>query len=162
LWAEIRRAAWKEAHLVRSISSSKLHTIALDLLVDSGYNEGKTFCPVMYFVAPRPLTSRMIPNADAFYHQGATMPLELVVGAAVGAAVASPTIRKTVRKGLVYGLAGALIAYDNMAVLANKARNLRKGSAPAEPAAHAAAATPSPDHADPERVAPAANPVSAS
>jgi hypothetical protein len=71
------------------------------------------------------------------------MPVELVVGAAVGAAVASPGIRKTLRKGLVYGLAGALIAYDNVAALAVKARNLRKGkAADAAPVASGAQTTP--------------------
>jgi hypothetical protein len=57
------------------------------------------------------------------------MPLEIIVGAAVGAAVASPTIRKQLRKGLVYGLAGALIAYDKMSALAKEARGLHHSEA---------------------------------
>ncbi len=45
------------------------------------------------------------------------MPVELIVGAAVGAAVASPTSRRWVRRGLVYGLVGALTAYDRIAAV---------------------------------------------
>jgi hypothetical protein len=60
--------------------------------------------------------------------RGLAMPMELIVGAAVGAAVASPKLRKTIRKGFVYGLAGALIAYDNVSSLASKARNLRRST----------------------------------
>jgi hypothetical protein len=43
------------------------------------------------------------------------MPMELIIGAAVGAAVASPKARAWARRGLVYGLAGVLTAYDNVA-----------------------------------------------
>ena len=66
------------------------------------------------------------------------MPLELIVGAVVGAGLASEPVRKTLRKGLVYGLAGALIAYDKVAAIASEARGKHKdGSAEsqAKPAA---------------------------
>lgn len=46
------------------------------------------------------------------------MPLELLAGAAVGAAVASESGRKVIRQGLLYGVAGALIVYDQAAALA--------------------------------------------
>jgi hypothetical protein len=50
------------------------------------------------------------------------MPLELIVGAAVGVAAASPNIRKVLRQGMVYGLAGALIAYDRVAAMTHKVK----------------------------------------
>jgi hypothetical protein len=76
------------------------------------------------------------------------MPLELdsyaepEVGIAVvaTAVVVSPSIRKVVRKSLVYGLAGALIAYDRSAAAVTKVvETLRKPSS--EPSAEPAAAT---------------------
>jgi hypothetical protein len=49
------------------------------------------------------------------------MPLEILLGAALGAAatsaVTSEKIRKGLRKGVVYGLAGALMAYDQVAAV---------------------------------------------
>jgi len=47
------------------------------------------------------------------------MPVELLVGAAVGAAASSPDVRKVVRRGVVYGVAGALIAYDTVSAFAS-------------------------------------------
>lgn len=71
------------------------------------------------------------------------MPLELIAGAVVGVAAASPKIRKALRKGVVYGLAGALVAYDNVAAMAAKARNLRKpATGAAETEAPGATSTP--------------------
>ena len=73
---------------------------------------------------------------------GRKIPVELIVGAAVGAAVASPSVRKVFRRGLIYGLGGALIAYDKVAELTQKAvKGARKGvqsavdaESPSEPA----------------------------
>jgi hypothetical protein len=59
------------------------------------------------------------------------MPLELLIGAAVGAGLTSTPVRKTLRKGVVYGLAGALVAYDKVTGLA---ANIR-AKAKSEPAA---------------------------
>jgi hypothetical protein len=42
------------------------------------------------------------------------MPVDFIVGAAVGAALASTSVRQAVRKGLVYGVGGALVAYDTV------------------------------------------------
>ncbi len=56
------------------------------------------------------------------------MPVELIIGAAVGAAVASKTGRHIVRRGLVYGLAGALTAYDRVAAVTHGVvRGVRHG-----------------------------------
>jgi hypothetical protein len=46
---------------------------------------------------------------------------EVAVAVAVTAAVASPSVRKVVRRGLVYGLAGLLIAGDQVATAAKRA-----------------------------------------
>jgi hypothetical protein len=72
-----------------------------------------------------------------------TMPLELIAGAVVGAAVASPSARKVIRRGLIYGLGGALIAYDKVAEVAQKAvKGARKGVQAASDAETANESTP--------------------
>jgi hypothetical protein len=95
---------------------------------------------------------------------GTTMPFELLIGAAVGAAVASQRVRKVVRKGLVYGLAGALVAYDKAAGFATEVRASRKQSdepaaaKPAAPGGEPATAQPAaPAQSAPDRVPAAAN-----
>jgi hypothetical protein len=56
------------------------------------------------------------------------MPLEIIVGAAVGAAAASQTGRRMFRRGLVYGIAGALTAYDRVAAMTHGVvRGVRAG-----------------------------------
>jgi len=76
------------------------------------------------------------------------MPLEIVVGAVVGAAatsaVSSPVVRQKLRKGAVYGLAGLLVAYDQVTALGqgvvHGARQIVKssGAPEAKPASEAA------------------------
>jgi hypothetical protein len=56
------------------------------------------------------------------------MPLEIITGVVVGAAVASSPVRKAVRRGLIYGLGGAMIAYDKICAAAHGAvEGVRKG-----------------------------------
>jgi len=62
------------------------------------------------------------------------MPVELLVGAVVGAGLASEPVRKSLRKGLVYGLAGALIAYDKVSGLASHVRVGKKSTVTPEAA----------------------------
>lgn len=69
------------------------------------------------------------------------MPFELIIGAAVGAAATSQKVRKAVRKGVVYGLAGALIAYDKTASFASGVVHHARKSDAAEPVHNGAAAT---------------------
>ncbi len=87
------------------------------------------------------------------------MPVDFIIGAAVGAAVASQSVRQAVRKGLVYGVGGALVAFDTVTSLgrrktqpgpaengtaapANPAPGA-EGTAPQAPAAPSPTATPS-------------------
>jgi hypothetical protein len=50
------------------------------------------------------------------------MPVEFIVGAVVGGAAVSRRVRQAVRKGLIYGVGGALVAFDKMAAMAHAAR----------------------------------------
>jgi hypothetical protein len=70
------------------------------------------------------------------------MPLDIIVAAAVGAAAASPNVRSKLRQGLVYGLAGALIAYDKVSAVAHGAVEGARQGAAAASESHAAAAAP--------------------
>jgi hypothetical protein len=90
------------------------------------------------------------------------MPLELIIGAAVGAAAASQTGRRMVRRGLVYGLAGALTAYDRVAAMTHGVvRGVRAGvSTLAEEAADTAKTANSDAAAKPASAAPP-NPAAA-
>jgi hypothetical protein len=57
------------------------------------------------------------------------MPLEFIAGAVIGAAAASKTIRNAVRWGAIYGVGGALAAYDRISTAAHElARNARKAT----------------------------------
>jgi hypothetical protein len=69
------------------------------------------------------------------------MPLELLIGAAVGAGLVSDKVRKKLRKGVVYGLAGALMAYDRVSEMATNIRNSSKEKACADAAAPAQASS---------------------
>jgi hypothetical protein len=51
------------------------------------------------------------------------MPFEFIVGAVVGGAAVSRRVRQAVRKGLIYGVGGALVAYDKVAAMAHGVRN---------------------------------------
>jgi hypothetical protein len=76
------------------------------------------------------------------------MPLDIIVGVAVGAAAASPAVRKTLRQGLVYGLAGALIAYDKVTAVAQGAvEGARHGAAAASGSSQPAAPETNPNGA---------------
>jgi hypothetical protein len=83
------------------------------------------------------------------------MPLEIVVGAVVGAAatsaVSSAPIRKGLRKGVIYGLAGLLVAYDQVSAVAqgvvHGARRVVKSEADKPAEAPAAEAHAAPTHA---------------
>jgi len=46
---------------------------------------------------------------------------EVAVAAVVVAAAVAPPVRRTLRKGLVYGLAGALLAYDKASAVVHGA-----------------------------------------
>jgi hypothetical protein len=50
------------------------------------------------------------------------MPFEFIVGAVVGGAAVSRRIRQAVRKGVIYGVGGALVAYDKVASMAHGVR----------------------------------------
>src|SRR5262249_49413071 len=50
------------------------------------------------------------------------MPVEFIVGAVVGGAAVSRRVRQAVRKGLIYGMGGALVAFDKLAAMAHAAR----------------------------------------
>jgi hypothetical protein len=70
---------------------------------------------------------------------------EVGVAVVVTAAAASPSLRKVVRRSLVYGLAGALIAYDKVAAAAQGlVRGIRKGATEAASKAAEPAPTPPP------------------
>jgi len=70
---------------------------------------------------------------------------EVAVAVVVTAVAASPSIRKVVRKSLVYGLAGALIAYDKVATATQGVvRGIRKGAARTAEKAAEKAAEPAP------------------
>jgi hypothetical protein len=94
------------------------------------------------------------------------MPLELIIGAAVGAGLVSDKSRKTIRKGLVYGLAGALMAYDKMVALAAEVRGARTKSAttpaPTAPLGNEPAPSPSAAHLAPDPVTAHAEPLTES
>jgi hypothetical protein len=79
---------------------------------------------------------------------------EVAVAAVVVGTVASPKLRNVVRRSAVYGLAGALIAFDKTAAVAQGlvkgVRNGVKSISPETPAAETPAAngaTPAPDSA---------------
>jgi hypothetical protein len=78
------------------------------------------------------------------------MPLELLVGAAVGAGLASESGRKAIRKGLVYGMAGALMAYDRMTALAAEVRGARNGGKESAAPSSAPKDAPSSETASPQ------------
>jgi hypothetical protein len=63
------------------------------------------------------------------------MPFEFIVGAVVGGAAVSQRIRKAVRKGLIYGVGGALVAFDKVAAMAHGVRQgVHKATASTEKA----------------------------
>jgi hypothetical protein len=62
------------------------------------------------------------------------MPVDFIVGAAVGAALASKPVREAVRKGLIYGVGGALVAYDKVTALGSRANGQQAAPAPEKPA----------------------------
>jgi hypothetical protein len=74
---------------------------------------------------------------------------EVGVAVVVTAAAASPSLRKVVRRSLVYGVAGALIAFDKVSAAAQGlVRGIRKGATEATSKA-AESAPPTPPQAEP-------------
>jgi hypothetical protein len=61
------------------------------------------------------------------------MPVEFIVGAVVGGAAVSRRVRQALRKSLIYGVGGALVAYDKVAAMAHGVRgSVHRATAPPE------------------------------
>jgi hypothetical protein len=80
---------------------------------------------------------------------------EVAVAAVVVGTAASPKLRNVVRRSAVYGLAGALIAYDKTAAVAQGLfKGIRNGVNSITPAAESEAPSPAPAPASAEAAAP--------
>jgi hypothetical protein len=80
---------------------------------------------------------------------------EVAVAAVVVGAAASPSLRKVVRRSLVYGLAGALIAYDRSSAVAQGiVKGVKSGVNSISPDSAPAAPAPAPQPAGPSQPPP--------
>ena len=83
---------------------------------------------------------------------------EVAVAAAVVAVAASPSLRQVVRRSVVYGLAGALIAYDRSSAAAQGiVRGVHGGISSLTPNTNAAPAGASQPAPSPQQPSPIAN-----